>query len=176
MRHACLLALLILVLPDSAAAERFSLVVNGKSIHVDSDYDWNEANNGLGLEYEFRRRGPWVVKAVASQFKDSNKENSVMTGVGLSRRLVGAHRDANFYLDAGLVAFAMSRESRGGRKLLPGVLPALSFGTRNVGLNVTYIPEIAARKMSRAHEYDPGMGGIVFLQARISLVLIAPRR
>lgn len=175
MRHFCLFAALLLLLPATASAERFSLVVNGKSIHVDSDYDWNEANSGLGLEYEFRRRGPWVVKALASQFEDSNSNNSVMTGIGLSRRLVGAHRDANFYVDAGLVAFAMSREYRGDRELLPGILPALSFGTRNVGLNITYIPELAARKMSRAHEYDPGMGGIVFLQARISMNLIAPR-
>ncbi|MEM1439228.1 MAG: hypothetical protein AAF545_05280 [Pseudomonadota bacterium] len=176
MRLALLIVSILLVLPGLAVADHLSLVVNGKSIHVDSDYDWNEANTGLGLEYEFRRRGPWVVKAVASQFEDSNHNDSVMTGVGLSRRLVGAHRGSKFYLDAGLVAFAMSRESRGGRKVLPGILPALSFGTRNVGLNVTYIPEIAARKMSRAHELDPGMGGIVFLQARISLDLVRPRR
>lgn len=176
MRVISLLFLALFLLPDAAFAERLSLVLNGKSIHVDAEYDWNEANRGFGLEYEFRRRGPWVVKALASQFDDSNRNHSVMTGVGVSRRLIGAHRDARVYLDAGLVAFAMSRESSSGRRILPGVLPALSVGTRNVGLNVTYIPEFAARKMSRAHEYDPGMGGIVFLQARISLDLISPRR
>ena len=175
MRRSCLIALLLLALPGIASAERFSLIVNGKSIHVDSDYDWNESNAGFGFEYEFERRGPWVVKALASEFEDSNHNSSVMTGVGLSRRLIGASRDARFYVDAGVVAFAMSRETRGDRKLLPGVLPALSFGTRHVGLNVTYIPEIAARKMSRAHEFDPGMGGIFFMQARISLDLFRPR-
>ena len=164
-----------MALSSVASAERFSLVLNGKSIHVDSDYDWNEANSGLGLEYEFNRRGPWVVKALASQFEDSNRNNSVMTGIGLSRRLIGADRDSRFYFDAGLVAFAMSRESRGERRVLPGILPALSFGTRRVGLNVTYIPELAARKMSQAHDYDPSMGGIVFIQARISMDLLTPR-
>ncbi|MEL6949390.1 MAG: hypothetical protein AAGM16_04595 [Pseudomonadota bacterium] len=176
MRAVPLYLLVLFLLPDAAYAEQLSLVLNGKSIHVDADYDWNEANRGLGFEYQFRRRGPWVVKALASQFEDSNRNNSVMTGVGVSRRLIGAHRDARVYLDAGLVAFAMSRKSNGGRRLLPGVLPAVSVGTRNVGLNLTYIPEFAARKMSRAHEYDPGMGGIVFVQARISLDLVRPRR
>lgn len=175
MRHGWLIALILLALPGMAAAERFSLVLNGKSIHVDSEYDWNEVNSGLGFEYEFQRRGPWVVKALASQFEDSNRNNSVMTGVGLSRRVVGASRDSRFYVDAGLVAFAMAREARGERRVLPGVLPALSFGTRNFGINVTYIPELAARKMSRAHQYDPGMGGIVFMQARISMNLLTPR-
>ena len=52
-----LLALMFLIVPvTSAVAGSLQAVINGKSFHINSDYDWNEENYGIGIEYEFEPR------------------------------------------------------------------------------------------------------------------------
>lgn len=49
----CIWALILTVAATPADADKLHLVINGKSLHVDSDYNWNESNYGIGVEYEF---------------------------------------------------------------------------------------------------------------------------
>jgi len=40
----CIWALILTVAATPADADKLHLVINGKSLHVDSDYNWNENN------------------------------------------------------------------------------------------------------------------------------------
>jgi hypothetical protein len=51
----------------------------------------------------------------------------------------------------------------------PGILPTLSFGMKNVGMNLTYIPETVVRDIAKAKVLDPNVGGVFFLQFKFRL-------
>ena len=73
-------------------AGSINAIVNGKSYHMDSTYDWNENNTGLGIEYEFAQKSAWKKVAMANGFRDSANEMSYMAGAGLHRRLYETDR------------------------------------------------------------------------------------
>jgi len=50
------LALFLSLLASPALAGKYSAVVNGKSYHLNSRYQWNENNYGFGVEYEFTQK------------------------------------------------------------------------------------------------------------------------
>ena len=154
--------------PD-ALAGTLSAVLNGKSYHIGSAYDWNESNYGMGLEYEFRSVTRWKTVLMANGFVDSTESMSYMAGAGLHRRLVEIERYADFYVDAGLNAFLMTRDDYEDGRPFPGVLPSLSVGTRHVGLNLTYLPKIAVEKFMSARIADPSLAGILFLQLKFRM-------
>ena len=62
------------------------------------------------------------------------------------------------HLDAGVVAFVMTRKSYMDGRPFPGVLPVVALGTDRVALNITYIPKV-----------DPKMVPIFFFQLKIGL-------
>lgn len=161
--------LAVLSLASPATAGEFSTIINGKSYHINSTYDWNEDNYGVGAEYVFSTESRWKKSVMANGFRDSNNAMSYMAGVGLHRRLIESKRLAGFYFDAGLTAFLMTREDVGDNKPFPGVLPSLSFGNRYAGMNLTYLPGIAVRKMVNANFVDPHISGIVFVQLKVRL-------
>jgi hypothetical protein len=164
------LILLFTSLPVSTAlAGDLSLVLNGKSYHVNSSYDWNEDNAGVGLEYQFATESRWKKSVMANGFRDSNDTMSYMAGVGLHRRLVQSERFAGFYFDAGLSAFLMTREDVDDNKPFPGVLPSVAFGNRYAGFNLTYLPKQAVEKMVNAEFVDPTISGIVFMQFKVGI-------
>ena len=51
--HLILAVTIITFTPSPAFAGKFSAVVNGRSYHINSSYQWNEDNYGFGVEHEF---------------------------------------------------------------------------------------------------------------------------
>lgn len=160
---------LLCVFSGTAAAGQFDLVVNGRSYHVNSEYDWNENNLGIGLEYEFDRASRWIWSVNANAFMDSHNNVSYMAGGGLKRRLFQSASPAGYYFDAGLTAFVMSRADFNDYLPFPGILPTLSFGMKNVGFNVSYVPEFVVRDVAQAKVLDPNVRGVFFLQMKFRL-------
>lgn len=161
--------LAVLSVTTTAHAGELSTIINGKSYHINSAYDWNEDNYGVGAEYVFSTESRWKKSLIANGFRDSNKEMSYMAGAGLHRRLIETNRLAGFYVDAGLTAFVMTRKDVDNNKPFPGVLPTLSFGNSYAGLNLTYLPKQAVQKMVNAKMTDPGISGVVFVQFKVRL-------
>jgi Antimicrobial peptide resistance and lipid A acylation protein PagP len=144
-----------------ACSGEFSLLLNGKAIHLNPPEGnrYNEENWGAGLQYDFSpRAGHWVPFVNASQFRDSNENNSPYMGGGIARRwwpvtgLWGGH------IDLGALAFVMRREQFRDGHWFPGLLPVLSIGGDRVALNVTFIPKV-----------DPKMVPLLFLQLKVTL-------
>ncbi len=163
------LAIFFCAYAGNAAAGQLDLVVSGRSYHVNSEYDWNENNYGLGLEYQFDSSSRWLWSVNANAFMDSRENMSYMAGGGLKRRLFQSERAAGFYFDVGLNAFVMSRADFNDYLPFPGILPTLSFGMKNVGINLTYIPETVVRDIAKAKVRDPNVGGVFFLQFKFRL-------
>jgi hypothetical protein len=165
----CIAAILLCAFGGTAAAGQLDLVVNGRSYHVNSEYDWNENNYGLGLEYEFDTSSRWIWSINGNAFMDSRENISYMAGGGLKRRLFQSASPAGFYFDAGLTAFVMSRADFNDYLPFPGVLPTVSFGMKNIGMNLAYIPETVVRDIAQAKVLDPNVGGVFFLQFKLRL-------
>jgi Antimicrobial peptide resistance and lipid A acylation protein PagP len=164
---AALAAVLFAIVAAPASAGNLDIVVNGKSHHINSRYDWNENNLGLGLEYEFSGSSRWVKSLHANTFMDSLENMSYMAGAGLKRRLFDTDRYAGFYIDAGIVGFLMARKDMNDYRPFPGVLPVVTVGNRYAGMNITYLPKQAVHDMARANVVDPTIGGVVFLQFKL---------
>lgn len=159
----------LLLVPSIVLAGDLSAIINGKSYHVNSTYDWNENNYGIGLEYEFATESRWKKTILANGFLDSNDAMSYMAGAGLHRRLIDTDRLAGFHFDAGLTAFVMTREDVNGNKPFPGILPSLTIGNRYAGFNLTYLPKVAIQEMLEARVDDPTISGIIFVQFKVPL-------
>ena len=166
---------LLFVLPQSAfSAGTFNAVVNGKSHHFNSSYDWNEDNTGLGLEYEFAQKSAWKRVAMANGFRDSTNNMSYMAGAGLHRRIYETEKLAGFYVYAGINAFLMTRDDVNGSRPFPGVLPSISIGNDKIGFNLTYLPRKAVEESTNSTMVDPTLSGILFLQFKVSMDQLLP--
>ncbi len=157
-----------------AMAGKFNVVVNGKSYHFDSSYDWNENNYGFGFEHEFTQTSAWKKIVMANGFRDSTNNMSYMAGAGLHRRIYETDSLAGFYVYAGLNAFLMTRDDVNNRQPFPGVLPSISIGNDTVGFNLTYMPKMAVEKTTGSNMLDPTLSGILFLQFKVSLDQFLP--
>lgn len=142
----------------SASAGELSLLLNGKAVHLDTPagLNLNESNWGAGLQYEYDRNGrKWAPFWMASGFIDSVNSPSYYAGGGYMRRW---QLNKTWHADAGWVAFLMTRQDFNNGSPFPGVLPAFSFGTDRVALNMTYIPKVY-----------PKMVALAFFQLKIKL-------
>ncbi len=142
-------------------ADQWSLLLNGKAWHLErhAGTHYNEQNWGAGVQYDFKMtESKWIPFVTASGFKDSNSNPSYYAGGGALRRFSFGEEKNSLHLDAGVVAFFMTRKDYMDGKLFPGLLPVVSFGTDRVALNITYIPKV-----------DPKMVPILFFQLKISL-------
>jgi Antimicrobial peptide resistance and lipid A acylation protein PagP len=102
--------------------------------------DLNEQNWGAGFTYEFNPTDRYVWSAEGDYFRDSLHDPSAYVG--------GAYRRRFRYLDIGVLAFIMYRESAKktiGSSVFPGALPFLEFGTRRIRFRTTYIPRVTGR-------------------------------
>lgn len=137
-------------------ADELSLLVNGKAIHFNQgNRNYNESNWGAGIQYDWAPVSQnWIPFAMASGFKDSMNNPSYYAGGGMMRR----YQFDNLHFEAGAVAFVMTREDYKDHKPFLGALPAFSMGTKQVALNMTYIPKV-----------DPKMVPLVFFQLKINL-------
>ena len=64
----------------------------------------------------------------------------------------------NLHVEAGAVGFVMTRKDFRDDKPFIGVLPAFSLGTKNVSVNMTFVPKV-----------DPKAVPLVFFQLKIKL-------
>jgi hypothetical protein len=154
-------------LAGPASAQDWNLILNGKSIHVNSSKDWNEQNWGLGIEREFSGQARWVKVALVNGFKDSQDEMSYMAGGGVKRRfrLDSLYRD--LFVDVGVVGFVMTRQDVNDNEPFPGLLPALTVGTPRVALNITYLSEQMMDSATNVTRVDPTVSGLIFLQLKL---------
>ncbi len=144
-----------------AHADEFSVLLNGKAIHLDRrpGVHYNEDNWGAGFQYDMAPvREKWVPFVTASGFKDSNSNMSYYAGGGFLYRSNFEWAKTPMHFDAGAVAFLMTRKGFKNDRPFPGILPALSLGTARVSVNMTYIPRV-----------DPKMVPILFFQLKITL-------
>jgi hypothetical protein len=175
MRHGTrIVGIIVLFLGFAFAASAQSngawdVVLNGRAMHINAAREWNEANWGLGFEREFATESPWVKVALANGFKDSMGNPSYMAGGAIKRRF-RLHSD-DFYVDVGGIAFLMTRENVNRNEPFPGVLPAATFGFRRVALNLTYLPDRVADRVTRSRRHDPSMQGVFFLQLKLDASL-----
>ena len=138
---AYLLAFAACLTTTAAAADELSLLINGKAVHMDStgSKKLNEKNWGLGLQYDWERESDkWRPFATVSEFRDSNKNSSYYAGGGALYRF----QFDNAHVDLGAVGFLMTRKDYKNNDPFPGILPVLSVGTKNVALNITYVPKM----------------------------------
>ncbi|HJR71113.1 MAG TPA: hypothetical protein VKA43_13810 [Gammaproteobacteria bacterium] len=162
---------LILSLAHSARAQSngaWDVVLNGRAVHVNAAREWNEENWGIGFEREFATASPWVKVALANGFKDSMGKPSYMAGGGIKRRF---QLRSDFYVDVGGIAFLMTRENVNRSEPFPGVLPAATFGFKRVAVNLTYLPESVADRVTSSRRHDPSMQGVFFLQLKLDASL-----
>ena len=170
----CFVTLLVAFPLSSANAGTFNAVINGKSYHFNSTYDWNENNAGLGIEHVFESTSPWRTTVMANAFKDSTDTMSYMAGGGLHRRLFETERMSGFYVSAGLNAFVMTRADVADSRPFPGILPSVSIGNDKVGFNLTYLPRKAVEASTSSTIVDPTISGILFVQFKVSLDQLLP--
>jgi len=169
-----IMALPIALFPSPTMAGKTSAVINGKSYHLDSSYDWNGNNYGFGVEYEFEQKGVWKKIIMANGFQDSTESLSYMAGAGLHRRIYETDALAGFHVYAGISAFVMTREDVNGNKPFPGILPSIIIGNDHAGFNLTYLPRKAVEETVNAGIIDPTITGILFLQFKVSLDQLMP--
>jgi len=171
---AAILASIIILTSSDAWAGGINAVLNGKSYHFDSSYDWNENNTGLGIEYQFRQKSAWRKVVMANGFRDSTNNMSYMAGAGLQRRIYETHKLGGFYVYAGLNAFVMTRDDVNNSEPFPGILPSISIGNDKVGFNLTYLPKKAIEETTNADVLDPTLSGILFLQFKVRMDQLLP--
>lgn len=155
------------LISSAASAQDWGVVVNGKAIHLNSEQDWNESNWGLGIEREFDRQSRWVKVVLGNGFRDSTDELSYMAGAGIKRRFRLNRLADDLFVDVGVIGFLMTRQDVGGNRPFPGLLPALTVGSRNVALNLTYLPRNWADMATNISSVDPNVDGILFLQLKL---------
>jgi hypothetical protein len=170
----CIVAILVALSSSPASAGKFNAVINGKSYHFNSTYDWNDNNIGLGIEHEFDSTSAWRTTVMANAFRDSTDNMSYMAGGGLHRRLYETERLSGFYVYAGLNAFVMTRDDVDGSRPFPGILPSVSIGNEKVGFNLTYLPRQAVETTTSSTLVDPTISGILFVQFKVSLDQLLP--
>ena len=165
----CIWAHILMFAATPAVAGQLHLVLNGKSFHVDSDYDWNENNVGVGIEYQFDSRSRWIKIAMAGGFRDSRNDMSYMAGAGLHRRIFATDRFAEAYVNIGVNVFMMTRKDINDHRPFPGALPSLTLGNRYGGINLSYVPKKVVHDFAKANYADPDIDGVFFLQLKIRL-------
>jgi hypothetical protein len=176
MRIRFALLLVSVATAAGANAQDWQMILNGRAIHLNAAREWNEHNWGLGVEREFDSGDRWVKVAVANAFDDSVGDLSYMAGGGIKHRFRLPDVSETFYVDVGVIAFLMSREDVDDRQPFPGVLPVITVGSRNVAFNVVYMSDDAVESASDIPIKDPTMTGVLFLQLKLNLRLLAPPR
>ena len=136
--------ILLLGAVQNSLADEFHVILNGKAIHLD-DGNYNEKNWGLGFEYDFSTQGNWIPFVHGGYFKDSNNQTSKSLGGGMKRRFRLGKSTEDWYIDAGLIAFLMTRKDYKNNSPFPGALPFITVGKSWYAMNVTYIPRVSPK-------------------------------
>lgn len=126
-----------------ASADDLQIVISGKAIHMGPN-NLNEANYGLGLQYDFTPHRRWIPLVNLASLKDSNSNTSRYIGAGIKRRFNLASDTQKLNFDAGVVGLAMRRPDYNDEKPLFGAIPFVSISNEWGGINATYVPSIEA--------------------------------
>ena len=140
--------LLLLFTCTAVNADELHLVVSGKSIHLGTDTSFNEENWGLGFEYDFEEKNNWINLITGVTFKDSLNNTSNYLGAGTKRRYLLGDDPQGMHIDAGVLAFAMTRRDYRDNDPFLGVLPFISVGNRRVAVNITYVPKLVPKSVA----------------------------
>ncbi|HKQ31472.1 MAG TPA: hypothetical protein VJS66_09320 [Burkholderiales bacterium] len=135
----------LLALAPIAGAGELSILINGWAKHLDErqGVKFNERNWGGGFQYDYEPVNEhWIPFVNASGFKDSDRNMSYYAGGGVMRRFKVAPELDNLYVDAGVIAFVMTRKNYKDNDPFLGALPAFSIGTDHVAVNITYVPKV----------------------------------
>jgi len=160
-RLAVIASVFAVLMAAPVQANQWSVLLNGKAVHLEqpAGTHYNEENWGAGVQYDFKMtESKWIPFVTVSGFKDSNGNPSYYAGGGTMRRFAFGDEKNSLHLDAGVVAFLMTRKGFMDDKPFPGVLPVVSLGTDRVALNITYIPKV-----------DPKMVAIIFFQLKVGI-------
>jgi len=147
-----------LFLSAQIQADSLHLIINGKAMH-ENKKNYNEDNWGLGFEYDFEEKEQWVNFVTGSFFKDSLSNTSKYIGGGSKRRYYLEDDKDGWHVDAGLVAFIMTRKDHNNNEPFFGALPFISVGTKRFALNITYIPSVS-----------PKLESLLFVQGSIQIM------
>lgn len=164
----CVILVMALLAMSPARADRLDVVLNGKSYHFNTNAELNENNWGMGLEYEFQPKSPWIRYAVGNGFRDSMGEMSYMAGGGIKRRFPLDSLLNHLSFDVGITGFLMVRDDVNAGNPFPGVLPGITLGTPDWAVNLTYFPTRLAQEMNNARRYANSSDGVLFLQLKIN--------
>jgi hypothetical protein len=96
---------------------------------------------------------------------------SYMAGGGIKRRFRIPAGQRRVHVDLGAIGFLMTRHDVNGNEPFPGILPAVSVGTRQFAVNLTYLPGQYAERIAAARQADPGLNGIWFMQLKLNVGL-----
>jgi hypothetical protein len=99
---------------------------------------------------------------------------SYMAGAGLQRNLFATDRLNGLYVDAGINAFLMTRTDVNDNRPFPGVVPSITIGNRQMGLNLTYLPVKAVERMFNLRMIDDTVSGIFFVQFKVGINQLLP--
>lgn len=135
-----------------AEQESEYMMLNGKSWHLDAPGKYNEQNFGAGYQH-LVRNGAISAGWNWSLFQDSYNRPSGYVGYAWQYRLI----DKELYVDAGAMAFLMTRADVFNSLPFPALLPYVAVGNRKYFANLTLIPGWRESK------------GIVFLQLGMPL-------
>lgn len=140
--------LLMILASHGVHAGQLHLLLNGKAKHVNppANSNYNEDNWGGGFQYEYgHRTSLWVPFVTASGFIDSLERPSYYAGGGVLRRYLLSRKLDDLHVDLGVVGFVMTRHDYYDGRPFLGALPVMSFGTKMMALNITYIPAVDKR-------------------------------
>ncbi len=137
--------MIVFFLPGLLFADQLHGIINGKAYHFDRSRNFNESNWGVGFEYDFERSGNWIPLLTGSTFKDSNDQTSNYLGGGTKYRFMLGSGSSGLHLDAGIVAFLMTRKDYNNEDPFFGALPFISVGNEYVAINATYIPSVSPK-------------------------------
>lgn len=155
MERAFLGLLLLLASSAAAYAGQFALLLNGHAMHLREVRGYeNEANYGLGFQYDFPGGGRTLPFGFVVGFQDSHRDPSYAAGGGYRWRLLDRFID----FDLGVTAMVMTRRTFNGGEPFPAVLPMAAVGIGRIAVNVLYVPDV-----------HPSFVPVLFFQVRYAI-------
>lgn len=138
MKTLTLLILAIGLAPLNCHADDFSILAFGLSKHNDcKTCHLNESNPGVGMEWAFKgddQQGRWFARA--GEYRDSFRKTAYFGSIGWRKEwalsgpvTAGIGFQAGYLNGSGMHGLA--------------ALPIISIGTRNVALEVGYLPKVS---------------------------------
>lgn len=149
------LGILLLLLTSGVQAGQFALLLNGHAMHLRKAPGFeNELNYGLGVQYDFPRRGRTLPFGFVLGFQDSHYDPSYAAGGGYRWRLIERFID----VDIGITGMVMTRRTYNGGNPFPAVLPMAMVGVGRIAMNVAFVPDV-----------HPDFVPLLFFQMRVAV-------